>query len=155
MSDASEKLDEKLRPVAEASLQPGEQLAGFLIATQSGVFRGGMRALVITDGRLVVQPVNRKFEATGETISIKPEEIADLRATGLGNGWYNTAISIAEWAGIELTIRTTAGRKIKLSMMRGEGGLIGKLGGGESQRSGVEALREWVERVPHVNPAEL
>lgn len=155
VADPSEKLDEKLRPVAEAALQPGEQLQGFLIATQSGIFRGGMRALVITDGRLVVQPVNRKFEATGQTISIKPDEIADLRATGLGGGWYNTAISIAEWAGIELTIRTTEGKKIKLSMMRGEGGLIGKLGGGESQRLGVEALHDWVERVPHPEPEQL
>lgn len=135
--------------MAEASLQPGEQLTGFLVATQSGIFRGGMRAIVVTNGRLVIQPLNRKFEAVGETIGLKPEDIADLRATGLGDGWYNTAISIAEWAGVELTIRTTAGRKLKLSMMRGDGGLIGKLGGGESQRRGIEALGEWVERIPH------
>lgn len=149
MADPSERLDEKLRPVAEGLLQPGEQLAGFLIATQSGVFSGGMRVVVITDARLIIQALNRKFEPKGETVALKPEEIADLRATGLGGGWYNTAISIAEWAGVELTIRTTDRRKLKLSMMRGEGGLIGKLGGGESQRSGIEALAEWVERIPH------
>jgi hypothetical protein len=33
--------------------------------------------------------------------------------------------------------------ELKLMLMRGEGKLLGKLGGGETQRQGLEALGEW------------
>jgi hypothetical protein len=31
--------------------------------------------------------------------------------------------------------------------MRGEGRVLGKLGGGEAQRQGLEALAEWFSRI--------
>lgn len=147
MADPSKNLDDLLRSAAESVLAPGERLRGFLVATQSGVFRGGMRVLVIADDRLVVQPITRDFSPTGEAISIKRDDVAELRTTGLGSGWYDSKVTIAAWAGIELKVRTRDGRKTKVSMMKGEGGLIGRLGGGETQRVGVEALKEWLEAV--------
>ncbi len=147
MADHPENLDDRLRPAAESVLTPGEQLNGFLVATQSGVFKGGLRVLVITDDRLVVQPITRDFSPTGEAISIRRGDIAELRTTGLGSGWYDSTVTIAAWAGIELKVRTRDGRKTKVSMMKGDGGLIGKLGGGETQRVGVEALKEWLEAI--------
>lgn len=145
MADASKKLEDKLRPAAESVLQPGEDLLGSLVATQSGVFKGGVRAVVVTATRLVIVPLDRKFEPKGEVVALTPADIADVSTTGLGGEWYNTAISMMEWAGIDLTIKTIDGRKLKLSMMKGEGGLIGKLGGGEHQRNGVQALKAWLE----------
>lgn len=149
MSDTSQKLDDRLRPAAESALAPGEQLNGFLVATQSGVFKGGMRVLVITDDRLVVQPLTRDYSPKGEAISIRRADVASVRTSGLGGGWYDSAVTIAAWAGIELTVRTFDGLKVKLSMMKGEGGLIGRLGGGETQRIGVEALKQWLELIEH------
>lgn len=149
MADTSKNLELKLQTVAESVLQPGEELGGCLIGTQSGMFKGGMRAVVVTPQRLAIVPLDRKFQIKGDVVSVTPEDIADVTATGLGGGWYNTAISIAEWAGIDLVIKTVDGRRIKISMMNGEGGLIGRLGGGEYQRRGVEALKLWLDSLPH------
>ena len=41
-----------------------------------------------------------------------------------------------------LKLRTTDGERLKLMLMRGTGPL-GKLGGGEVQRQGLEALSAW------------
>ena len=62
-------LDSKLRPVAEALLTQGEELRGICVATQVGVFKGRQVLLGVTDGRLFVQGMNRKFEPVGDTIS--------------------------------------------------------------------------------------
>ena len=39
---------------------------------------------------------------------------------------------------------TTGGEQRKLTMMRGGGGMFGKLGGGEAQQQGIDALAEWL-----------
>ncbi len=48
-------------------------------------------------------------------------------------------------ASVALKLRTVKGEKLKLLMMRGDGPL-GGLGGGETQRQGVQALGEWFAR---------
>jgi hypothetical protein len=45
-------------------------------------------------------------------------------------------------AAVTLKVRTTDGEKLKLTMMRGTG-VFGKLGGGDTQRHGVEAVTAW------------
>ena len=75
-------LGDKLRPVGESLLEPGEELRGCCVATQSSLFKGRMVAIVVTDERLVVQGMTRKFEPDGEPISLPPERIADARAEG-------------------------------------------------------------------------
>ena len=42
-------------------------------------------------------------------------------------------------------LRTADGEKTKLMMMKGTG-MLGGLGGGDSQRDGVVALAEWMGR---------
>ena len=50
-------------------------------------------------------------------------------------------------AAVKLRLRLADGEKLNLMLMRGEGALgLGKLGGGEGQRRGVEALAAWFER---------
>jgi hypothetical protein len=135
-------LDAKLRPVAEALLTQGEELRGVCVATQVGMFKGRQVLLGVTDRRLVVQGMNRKFEPVGEAISLPPERIADASAEGAGGGWMSVGLAIMDGAAVTLKIRTTDGEKLKLTMMRGTG-LFGSVGGGETQRQGVEAVAAW------------
>jgi hypothetical protein len=135
-------LDAKLRPVAEALLTQGEELRGVCVATQVGMFKGRQVLLGVTDRRLLVQGMNRKFEPVGEAISMPPERITDASAEGAGGGWISVGLAIMDGAAVTLKIRTTDGDKLKLTMMRGTG-LFGNLGGGETQRQGVEAVAAW------------
>jgi hypothetical protein len=50
-------------------------------------------------------------------------------------------------AAVRLQIRTTDGEKLRLMLMRGEGKVLGKLGGGEAQRLGLQALAEWFQGI--------
>jgi hypothetical protein len=135
-------LDATLRPVAEALLTQGEELRGVCVATQVGMFKGRQVLLGVTDRRLLVQGMNRKFEPVGEAISMPPERIADASAEGAGGGWISVGLAIMDGAAVTLKVRTTDGDKLKLTMMRGTG-LFGNLSGGETQRQGVEAVAAW------------
>jgi hypothetical protein len=135
-------LDARLRPVAEALLTQGEELRGVCVATQVGMFKGRQVLLGITDRRLLVQGMNRKFEPVGDAISMPPERIADASAEGAGGGWISVGLAIMNGAAVTLKVRTTDGEKLKLTMMRGTG-LFGNVGGGETQRQGVEAVAAW------------
>jgi hypothetical protein len=135
-------LDSKLRPVVEALLEPGEELRGVCVATQASLFKGRQVALGVTDRRLLVQGMTRKFEPDGEPISLPPERIAKADAEGAGGGWMQVGAAIMDGAAVTLKLRTTDGEKLKLMLMRGTGAL-GSLGGGETQRQGVEALSTW------------
>jgi hypothetical protein len=54
---------------------------------------------------------------------------------------------ILDHAAVRLEIKTTDGEKLKVMLMRGEGKLLGKLGGGEAQRQGLDALAEWFRAI--------
>lgn len=135
-------LGAKLRPVIERLLDPGEEIRGVCVATQVGLLKGRQVALGVTDRRLVVQGMNRKFEAAGEAISLPPERLAKAAADGAGGGWMTIGAAIMDGAAVTLKLKTTDGEKLKLMLMRGTGPLAG-LGGGDEQRAGVEALGAW------------
>ena len=101
-------------------------------------------ALGVTPGRLLVQGMNRKFEPDGPALSLPPERLAEAKADGAGGGWPEVGAAIMDGVAVTLKLRTTDGEKLKLMMMRGTGPLAG-LGGGEDQRTGVEALAAWFE----------
>jgi hypothetical protein len=50
---------------------------------------------------------------------------------------------ILDHAAVQLEIKTTGGQKLKLTLMRGKGRMLGGVSGGEPQRRGLEALAEW------------
>lgn len=135
-------------PVAESLLEPGETLRGCCVATQSSLFKGRMVVIAVSDDRIVVQGMTRKFEREGEPIVLTAERIASASAAGAGDGWVEIGAAIMDRAALTLRLATTDGEKLKLMMMRGTGPL-GKLGGGEVQREGVVALGEWFGR--HAN----
>ena len=101
-----------------------------------------MVAIVIADDRLIVQGLNRRFEPAGEPLSLPPSRIADVRITGGGSGWATVGALILDAVSTRLTLRTTEGAKLALTMMTAEGFLAGPAGG-EIQRAGVQALGHW------------
>ena len=136
-------LDSRLRPVIEGVLEPGEEVRGVCLASQVGLLRGRQVALGVTDRRLIVQGMNRKFEPAGEAVSLPPKRLAAAAADGAGGGWMTVSAAIMDGAAVTLKLKTTDGEKLKLMLMRGSGPLAG-LGGGETQREGVEALAGWL-----------
>lgn len=143
---ASEKLAEMLEPLGQSLLPPGEELLGALAATEVKTFGGGVRAVFVTHLRMIVQPVDRKWNAKGEPLSIRPEDVEDFRVSGLGDDWI-TAITVVASEGFELRLRLTSGQKLKLMAMSGDGRLLGALGGGQTQQTGSEALLNWLSKL--------
>lgn len=143
-------LAEKLVPVAEALLAPGEELRGCCVATQQRTFKGWMVAIAVTDPRLVLQKLTRKFEPDGEPLSLPPERIAEAKAEGGAGDWMQLETILVDQVAVALRIRTTDGEKLKLRMMRAEGALTG-LGGGQIQEDGVRALGEWFAKLDGSN----
>jgi hypothetical protein len=135
-------LDSKLRAVVEPLLEPGEELRGVCVATQASMFKGRQVAIGVSDRRLIVQGMNRKFEPDDAAIPLPPERIADVSVDGAGGGWLEVGAAILDQVAVTLKLRTSDGEKLKLTMIRGTGPL-GGLGGGETQRQGVEALGAW------------
>ena len=135
-------LGDRLAPLAESLLQPGESLLGCCIATQQSLLSGRAVAIVTTDRRLIVQALTRRFEARGEPISLPPERVADVRTEGGGAGWATVGAMILDAVSVRLKLRTTDGHKLTLTMMTGEGPLA-TLGGGDTQREGLRALGRW------------
>jgi hypothetical protein len=135
-------LGDRLVPLAESLLQPGESLLGCCIATQQSLLSGRAVAIVTTDRRLIVQGLTRRFDAQGEPISLPPERIADVRIEGGGSGWATVGSMILDAVSVRLKVRTTDGEKLTLTMMTGEG-LFATLSGGDTQREGQQALGKW------------
>ena len=136
----------KHRPRLAGALEDGEELRGVCAANhQQSAFKGRAVALGVTDRRLLIQPLDRRGEPAGDPESIFPEQVASAEAGGAGGGWPSLEAAIADHSAVQLKLRTTDGRKLKLMLMRGEGLLLGRLGGGEAQREGVAALARWFE----------
>jgi hypothetical protein len=137
-------LESKYRPGLEARLEGGEELRGICVASQQkSMFRGGAATIGVTDRRLLVQSLDRRGNPVGEPLSIEPNEIASTKAGPAGGEWFNVDAVILDHAAVRLEIKTTGGEKLKLMLMRGEGKILGGLGGGEDQRRGLEALARW------------
>jgi hypothetical protein len=137
-------LDEKYRPLLEDQLGVGEELRGLCVASQQkSMFKGGAALVGTTDRRLLIQPLDRRGNPVGPPTSIAPDQIVSAKAGPAGGGWINVDTAILDHAAVRLQIQTTDGEKLKLMLMRGEGKLLGGLGGGETQRRGLEALAGW------------
>jgi hypothetical protein len=107
-------------------------------------------ALATTSQRLVVQGLDRKLAAKDDPISLTHADIERASAEGAGGGWAELTAAVMDKAAVKLDIRTTTGEKLKLTLMRGTGPL-GGLGGGETQRQGVEALSAFFARAGSQN----
>lgn len=135
-----------VRPALERLLEPGESLAGIAAATRRKTFSGGVVALGVTDHRLIVQRLTRRHEPDGEAQVVTAEQVASMWSGVAGSEWWNADYPMS---GAALTLRLTTddGTKFVLDFMRGGDGLLGRLGGGQSQDEGVAALAAWMQRV--------
>jgi hypothetical protein len=127
-------------------LQPGEELLGHCVATQTSMFKGRMTGIFVTPDRLIIQDLTRKFEPKDPATSLSAGDIAEAKAGPGGGGWWEVSAAILDSVSSELKLRTTDGTKFKLLMMNADGPGFGKLGGGETQKRGVQALGEWFAR---------
>lgn len=125
-----------VRPLLEPMLADGEALRGWCLATEQTTFTGHTTVVGITDQRLLLQPVDRKFRPKGAVLAIRPDELADVSADGAGGGWWTVNAAIMDAAAVKLKLETTGGEKRKLSMMRRGVG-----------SEGLEALAEWLRAV--------
>jgi len=134
---------EVVTPVLDALLTPGEQLRGWCLATEQSAFSGHTVILGVTDQRLLLQSVDRKFRPKDDALSIRPDELAHADADGAGGAWWTATAAIMDSAALKVKLETTTGAKRTLTMMRGTG-MFGKLGGGEAQQEGIDAVAEWL-----------
>jgi len=134
---------EVVTPILDALLSPGEQLRGWCLATEQSTFSGHTTILGITDQRLMLQAVDRKFRPKDDALSIRPGELARADADSAGGAWWTATAAIMDSAALKLKLETSTGAKRTLTMMRGTG-TFGKLGGGEAQQQGIDALAEWL-----------
>ncbi|HEY3671143.1 MAG TPA: hypothetical protein VGN51_09415 [Acidimicrobiia bacterium] len=131
-------------PILQPLLGDGEQLRGWCLATEQSTFSGHTTVVGITDQRLLVQAVDRKFHPKDDLLSVRPDELAKASSDGAGGGWWTASEAILDATALAVKLETTGGAKRKLTMMRGGGGMFGKLGGGAAQQQGIDALAEWL-----------
>ena len=136
----------KARPAIEAHLLPGEALTGIAAATQAKMFSGQLFAVAATDRRLILQPLDRHIQPKGAALALAPDAIESAGFDGAGGGWFTAPESILDASAVTLQLKVRGGEKMKLMMMLGGGGLMGVLGGGESQRQGVLGVADFVRR---------
>jgi hypothetical protein len=100
----------------------------------------------VTPQRLLFSELDRRGNPSAAVRSIRPEDLADAKAGDAGGGWPTIASAIMDGSAARLELRLRDGDRLKLMLMRGTGPL-GGLGGGETQRGGVEALAGWLRRL--------
>lgn len=140
---------DRVGPILQGALEPGESLSGIAAATLQKTFSGGLFAIGVTDRRLLLQQLDRKIQAKDDVVSLPPEALASGGVDG--GGWLSSGepfetSDIVDAASVTVQLRTTDGRKFKLMMMQGGDGMLGGLAGGPSQAQGVRALLEWLSK---------
>jgi len=135
---------ELVAPLLQSLVDDGETVRGWCLATEQSAFSGHTTVVGITDQRLLVQAVDRKFRPKDDLLAIRPGELARASSDGAGHGWWTASEAILDATALTLQLETTNGIKRKLTMMRGGPGPFGTLGGGEAQQHGIEALAEWL-----------
>ena len=136
----------ELEQRVQGLLEPDEKLLGATVASQQkGLFSGGVATLVVTDRRLIVQPMDRRGRTVkGEPTSITQSELTKVKVRRAGAGDSASSL-IMSGVAITVKIKTTGGEKFQFSLMDGGGSaILGKLGGGPLQQQAVQALRVFL-----------
>jgi hypothetical protein len=129
-------LAQKLEPVAHALLNPGEDLAGCCVATWQRTLSGRMVAIAVTPGRIVVQPLDRRFSPAGDPISLPPESIARSSVQQGVGGSVTIPSIIMDAVSITVDLTSTDGTRLRLLLMGS---------GGQVQHDGIVALLAFLD----------
>jgi hypothetical protein len=128
----------KLEPIARAMLDDGETLVGCCIATWQKTFSGGMVAVAVAPGRIVLQRLDRRFAPAGDPISLPPDQVeAASIAAGVGRSVSIPSI-LMENVSITVELATTGAGRIRMM-------LVGS--GGEVQHAGIQELVAYLDRI--------
>lgn len=126
-----------MRAALETALVPGEVLHGAMHATKKSSFSGKVFAVGVTDGRLILVELDRKFEPKSAPISLQPAEITKASIDGWGGGASHFLSS-----GVMPEIRfDTANEKYKLLVV---GGITGETLMGDDYSAGLEAICRFI-----------
>lgn len=132
-----EELSHRLRLALEP-YREGEELVGVVHANQPALFSTQLYAIGVTPTRLLLLPLDRRHAATGKPIALRA---GDIEASAIW-GWGG---SVGDWlsASAGQQVRFTAGgTKYKLMVLGGN--LLEDALSGPSQKSGLEALLEFL-----------
>lgn len=128
-----------LRTRLEPCLAPGEPLVGAVQATQPKTFSAKLFAVGITPDRLIVLPVNRKWEPTGDPVhSITRADITDSSVWGWG-GSVRDFLSAS--SNEQIRIRTP---QASYKWMVLGGNLMENALAGDEHLQGLDALVEFL-----------
>jgi hypothetical protein len=131
----------KLEPIARGLLAPGETLTGCCVATWQKTFSGRMVAIAVAPGRIVVQPLDRRFSPAGAPVALPPEALARVRIENGVGGSVSVPSMIMDAVSITVDLSPVAGERMKLFLMGS---------GGEIQHTGIHALLGYLQ--PLVEP---
>ncbi len=133
-----ERHSAELAAALAPALADGERLTGVVQATEARLFSATLWAVGVTPSRLVLVPVDRRWRAKGEAVSIDRAAIESAAIWGWGG-------SVADFlsASADRELRFTAnGRKWKLMVLGGN--LLEDALSGPTQRAGLEALLDFL-----------
>jgi len=128
------------KAVLEPHLQPGETLVGAVQATQSKTFSAKLYCVGVTQDRLIVLPVSRKMQPTGDP----PTSItrADITTSSVW-GWGGSVRDFLSASSDEQIRVSTADTKYKWMILGGN--LFENMLAGEDQLHGLDALVEFLQ----------
>lgn len=130
--------DRLLRLQLEPQLVPGEQLVGVVHANQQKTFSAKLYALGVTPVRLILVPIDRKFQANGPVVSLTRDVITGSSVWGWGGSVGDFLSSSSDQ---QIRIDTPDG-KFKLMVLGGN--ILEDALSGAGQRSGLDALVEFL-----------
>ena len=139
-NDPAIKYGERLRSLLES----GEGLRGICVGSwQKNYFSTKVVAIGVTERRVIVQLLDRRGNFRDEApVSVYAEDLTK-RKVGAGAGFSDAGAGLLNASTMTVKLATRSGEKLKLQLTNGEG-ILGAFSG-PSQKSGAEALVEFVE----------
>lgn len=132
-----EELSARLRSALEP-FRDGEELVGVVHANQAGLFSAQLYAIGVTPSRLILLPLDRRHQASGEAIRLRAEEIEEAAIWG----WKGTVGDFLSASGDQQIRFSAGGKRYKLMILGGN--LFEDALSGPSQRSGLAAIVEFL-----------
>lgn len=100
-----------------------------------------MVAIAVAPGRIVVQPLDRRFSPAGAAVSLPPEALARVAIVNGVGGSVSIPSLIMDAVSITVDLSPVAGERLRLMLMGA---------GGQVQHDGIQALLAYLQ--PLVEP---
>lgn len=100
-----------------------------------------MVAIAVAPGRIVVQPLDRRFSPAGAGVSLPPEALARVAIVNGVGGSVSIPSLIMDAVSVTVDLSPVAGERMRLMLMGA---------GGQVQHDGIQALLAYLQ--PLVEP---